>query len=331
MASITQRAGRFFVRVRQRGYPIASKTFTRLSDAKAWGRKVEVAMEAGTWAVDEAPTPTLKEAISEYRRVVASKMKGAKDYAYSFDHFEALGFASKAIDEVTPADLAKWRDAKLQAVKPSTVVRQLAMFSAVFSWAMRERGWIKENPAAMVKRPRVNDGRDRLLSPEERRYLLAAAGSSKAPWLPAALQALGASAMRRGELCSLRKCDVDLEAKVAKLADTKNGRPRLVPLSPAALEGLQALMIAAEKPEAPLIPVDAGSVSKRYAVTVRRARRAYEDDCTAAGVEPENRVLRDIRLHDERHGSISMWASTGLSLSQLMAVSGHRGRCPGVC
>lgn len=325
MASITERGGRFFVRVRQRGYPTATKTFTRLSDAKAWGRKVEVAMESGQWVVEDEPTPTLKEAIGEYRRIVASKMKGAKDYAYRFDQFEALPFSVKAIDEVTSADLAKWRDGKLQEVKPATVTRQLAMLSAIFAWGVRERGWLKANPAAMVKRPRANDGRDRLLSADERRYLLAAAQSSKAAWLSPALQVLSTSAMRRGELCSLRVRDVDFRARVARLADTKNGRPRNVPLSPAAMAGLQELVNAApNKPDALLIPVEAGSVSTRYARTVQRARRANEEDCASAGVEPDSRFLADVRLHDERHGAASLWAAAGLTLPELMHVTGHR-------
>lgn len=327
MATITQRGGRFFVRVRQQGHATVSRTFTRLSDAKAWGRRVEADMEAGRWVVEEESAPTLKEAISEYRRVVASKMKGAKDYAYRFDEFEALSFASKVIAEVTPADLAKWRDAELRGLKPATVVRKLAMLSAIFSWAMRERGWIEDNPARKVTRPRVSDRRDRLLSQGERRYLIAAAKTSKATWLPAALEVLMNSAMRRGELCSLRRRDIDFDARVAHLSDTKNGTARDVPLCPASLAALRTLYEGApNRPDARLVPVgDPGSVSTRFVVTVRRARRAYEEDCAAAGIAADGGFLAGVRLHDQRHAAITQWASTGaLTLPELMAISGHK-------
>jgi integrase len=42
--------------------------------------------------------------------------------------------------------------------------------------------------------------------------------------------------MRRSEMLAMRWGDVDLEARTVLLRDTKNGRPRTVPLSPRALE-----------------------------------------------------------------------------------------------
>jgi len=284
-------------------------------------------MESGRWVVEAQAVPTLRGAISEYRTAVAAKMKGAADYAYRFDIFEALPFASKRIDEVTPFDLSKWRDDLAKTRKPATVVRLLAMMSAVFTWAMKERGWVKSNPACMVARPRVSDRRERVLSDEERRYIMEAATSSKATWLPAVLTLLMHSAMRRGEVFGLRRRDVDFGASVVRLADTKNGSARDVPLCPQSLAALRTLAGAASvKEDAPLVPVgDAGSVSTRFSVTLGRARRAYEANCALAGVEPSSTFLADTRLHDLRHHAITFWATTGaLTLPELMAVSGHR-------
>jgi len=94
-----------------------------------------------------------------------------------------LPFASKTIDKVTPIDLSKWRDELAKTRKPATVVRLLAMMSAIFTWAIKERGWLKVNPASLVRRPRVSDSRARVLSYEEQRYIHAAAATSKAAWL----------------------------------------------------------------------------------------------------------------------------------------------------
>jgi len=197
----------------------------------------------------------------------------------------------------------------------------------VLTWAMKERGWIKANPAQMVARPRVNDRRERVLSDEERGYLMQAAGTSKAEWLPAALTLLMNSAMRRGEVFGLQRKDIDFGACVAFLADTKNGSARNVPLCPKSLAALRLLVDAApNRPDAQLLPVgDAGSVSTRFAATVERARRTYEHDCAAKGVQATPEFLRNVRLHDLRHQAITQWATTGaLSLPELMAVSGHQ-------
>ena len=327
MASITERGGRFLVRVRQHGFPTVTKTFTKRADGAAWARQVQADMEGGRWVAEAERVPTLAECIGEYRKVVAVKMKGAADYSYRFALFEALPFASKRVDEVTPYDLSKWRDSLAKTRKAATVVRLLAMMSAIFTWAMKERGWVKANPLCMVSRPRVSDRRDRLLTDEERRYLMEAAATSKAEWLPAALALLMNSAMRRGEVFALQRKDIDLPAAVAHLADTKAGCSRDVPLCPASLAAIEALLsMTGEAPTAPLLPVgEAGSVSTRFRVTVRRARRAYLDDRERAGKAPSEGFLQNVRLHDLRHVAITRWASTGaLSLPELAAVSGHQ-------
>ena len=326
MASITQRGKRFLVRVRRDGFPTVTKTFTKRADAQAWGRQVEADMEAGRWVAEAQDLPTLAKAIGDYRTTVAAKMKGAADYSYRFDLFEALPFASKPIDEVTPFDLSKWRDDLSATRKPATVVRLLAMMSAIFTWAMKERGWIKTNPACMVARPRVSDRRERVLSEAEQRYINEAAATSRAAWLSPALSLLMSSAMRRGELFALRRQDVDLAASVAYLHDTKNGRPRAVPLAPAAMSAIGKLLDAAPaRADAPLLPVgDVGSVTTRFKVTIGRARATYEADCAAKGEEPSATFLSDIRLHDARHHAITAAASRGdLNLAELMMVSGH--------
>ena len=330
MASITERGGRYLARVRRDGFKLVAKTFTRKSDAVAWARRVEADMEAGRW-VEAAPAapavPTLREALTEYRATVALKMKGAKDYAYRFDFIAAASFAAKPINDITPFDLSRWRDDLAQTRKPATVVRIMALLSGVFTWAMKERGWITANPFAQVRKPCVADGRSRTLTREEWRWLLSTAATSKADWLSPTLIVLGRSAMRRGELFGLQRADVDYSRAVAHLSDTKNGSARDVPLCPEALKALWELdRLAEQRGCAGLLPLGAvESVSMTFTRTVRRARAAYEQDCAREGRAPSASFLMDVRLHDLRHQAVSHWASTGgLSLPELMAISGHK-------
>ena len=327
MASITERDGRFLVRVRRHGFPLAAKTFTRKGDGIAWARRVEADMESGRWERASRRVPTLKAAIAEYRIKVASRMKGAATYAYRFDELEAATFAGKPLNDVSPFDLATWRDAQMEGRKPGTVVRKMAILSSVFTWAMKERGWVTENPFSKVSRPRVADGRARTLTPKEFDYLIAAARSSKAAWLPDVLMVLVRSAMRRGELFALRRSDIDYSASVAHLSDTKNGERRGVPLCPEALEALRALdSRAASRGAESLVPLTAvGSISTRFAQTVIRGRRQYLLDCAERQRVATDGFLVDVRLHDLRHCAISSWAATSaLSLPELMAISGHK-------
>ena len=140
MASIIERKGRFLVRVRLDGFKPVAKTSTSKKDAQAYGRKVEADMESGRYEVEAARAPSLRDAIRDYRTNVVPAMKGWATYRYRLDEFEALPFAHKPVNEVTPADLATWRDQQSARVKPATVLRKLAMISSIFSFCLKERG-----------------------------------------------------------------------------------------------------------------------------------------------------------------------------------------------
>lgn len=327
MASISQRGSRYLVRVRRDGFASVAKTFIKRADAVAWGRRVETDMEAGRWIDEARKVPTLKEAIAEYRLKVAVKMKGAADYSYRFDEFEALPWAAKPVNTVTPFDISVWRDDQMPRLAPGTVVRKLALLSGVFTWCVKERGWMTVNPLSLVSKPRVADGRDRTLSVEEVRYLMETASTSKAAWLSSSLTVLMNSAMRRSELFGLKRQDVDASTSTARLHDTKNGSARDVPLCPRSLAALQELAGAAQaRGDVALLPLGAvGSLSTRFKVTVGRARQTYIADCLATGRECDGSFLLNVRLHDLRHHAVSAWANTGaLSMVELMAISGHK-------
>lgn len=201
------------------------------------------------------------------------------------------------------------------------------MGSSIFNWAARERGWLTQNPTALVRKPRSYDSRTRTLSSDEVTWLMAAATSCKAQWLPSALTVLMHSAMRRSELCGLRRDDVDYALVVAHLMDTKNGSPRNVPLCPRSVQALRVLDGAAkDRGDDVLLPIGpAGSLSTRFTATVRRARSMYLAAFREAGNSPSDRFLTDLRLHDLRHHAVTAWANSGvLSMAELMAISEHK-------
>lgn len=348
MPTIIERGGRFLARARRSGQS-AAKTFTKRADAAAWCRKTEADMEAGRWVDAAAMTataraadaaaeaarviaeanqaPTMAQAMKLYRTRVVAAMKGAATYAYWLDELEAAPMAGKSIDNVTSADLAAWRDEQRAKLAAGTVVRKLGLLGGFFTWCHKERGWIKANPLASVRKPRVNDARDRVLSDDERRYLMAAAGTSRADWLSDVLVVLLQSAMRRGELWGLQRADVDYAQAVAHLADTKNGSARDVPLCPLALAALRRLDEAAEaRRSTALVPLsEPHAVSLAFRRTVARARSQYLGDCAATAVKADPGFLTDVRLHDCRHTAATNWALTGaLSVFELQQVTGHK-------
>lgn len=98
-------------------------------------------------------------------------------------------------------------------------------------------------PLAATARPKLPPGRERRLrgglDGGEEKQILAAAS----PEFGAVIRFALATAMRRGELASLRWDQVDLRRRclVLESAKTKTRKARTIPLSPAALEVLRSL------------------------------------------------------------------------------------------
>ena len=333
MASITNRNGRFLVRIRRDGFKPVSKTFTLKQDAAAWGRMVEAAMESGRWRDAAEAVPTLAAAISTYRDVVAARLKGKGKYGYWFDEIVTAPLGEKLVDQISSRDLSTWRDQQLAAgLKPGTVTRKLGLLSGVLTWCQKERGWLQANPMRSVSRVKFNDARDRVVSEEEYAYLQVVAASGRAKWMADAIDILAYSAMRRSELWGLKPGDIDLERSVASLKDSKNGHARDVPLCPTAAAACKRLSeAAARRPPTGrntyLVPVaEPGAISLAFRRLVGRAHRRYTKDCQRSGTSADPKFMANLRLHDLRHSAVTRWARTGkLTMLELAAVSGHRG------
>lgn len=155
--------------------------------------------------------------------------------------------ADRYMDEITTIDIAGYRDQRLAQINPrtgrqitgNTVRLELALLSSLFNIARVEWGTCRMNPVELVRKPKISNGRDRrLTSGEERR--LSRYFRDKNPQLVIFHLALE-TAMRQGEILSLRWEHLDLQHGVAHLPETKNGSPRDVPLSRKARNYLQIL------------------------------------------------------------------------------------------
>ncbi len=108
------------------------------------------------------------------------------------------------------------------------MVRYLSSLSHVFSKAVKEWEWMRENPIFKIEKPKQAQGRKRVLTDEEQKRLLQACqeSGSKDLFLIVAL-ALG-TGMRKGEIMGLRWRNMQLGEPTGTivLERTKNGRSR---------------------------------------------------------------------------------------------------------
>ena len=100
--------------------------------------------------------------------------------------------------------------------------------------------------------------------------------------------------------------DVDLLRRSVRVTQTKNGHPRVIPLSKAAMG---------------LLPVQNGShkdaEARVFPITGNALRLAWERVKKRSGIE-------DLRFHDLRHEAISRFFEKGLSVPEVASISGHR-------
>lgn len=193
----------------------------------------------------------------------------------------------------------------------ATVNRYRAACQAVLKFARERRmlpkGWQSPFADAETKRKPESRGRERFLSPEEVNRLLAACRASAWPKLRLLVLMAITTGARKGELLGLRFGDLDLTARTAELARTKNGDRRVLPLHEAVIAELRRTGIG--RPEELIFP------GRRGLPRVIEApwRRALKD----AG-------LQGVCFHSLRHTAASHAVRSGKSLYQVGKLLGHR-------
>ena len=305
MATIQKRGDlQWRARVRRRGYPVQTKTFTTKAKAEAWSKQIESEMDRGVFVSRaEAESTTLREALDRYQsEVVAHKRTKGEDAICRW--WAALPIARRPMASIRGKDIAEAvKHKEAEGVGPRTIFAYLATLSHLFTLARREWGMESlGNPAEFVRKPRQPNARDRRLVGDEQAHLLAAAqayGGEIGPLITWAIE----TAMRRGEIAAMRWDHLDQRARVLLIPETKTGTPRRVPLSTAALAVLDGLPRRLD--------------GRVWGMRPDSISQAFERVCKAAGIE-------GLTFHDLRHEATSRLFEKGLGLMEVASITGHK-------
>lgn len=246
MATYQPRDGRITATVRITPHPSQSKTFDTKRDAKAWAMALEVQLRAEK--KQDFAHKTLGEALEKYRDEECIKHRGAKNDINRVNRLMTEVNLDQSIVDADKAMWAKWKNARLEVVKPSSVERDMNLISAFYNWLISELGWLKENPIKDVTRPPATPHRERVIEQAEVDAVIKqlnhvegeppiTIGRQLAVMFLLALE----TGMRSSELCNLTWDRAKLDKKFVYLDTTKNGRPREVPLSPKAIELIKSM------------------------------------------------------------------------------------------
>jgi integrase len=130
---------------------------------------------------------------------------------------------------------------KLLTLADASVNRVIALLQGMFS-RLAATGVLQQNPAKLLKMRRERNIRARVLLPHEFEPFFSAL--AKAPLqFQLLIFLLILTGMRISEALSARWNFVDFDRCYIRLPDTKSGRPRVIPLSPAAVAVLNRLLL----------------------------------------------------------------------------------------
>lgn len=305
MATLRKHGRGWQALIRRRGYPVEVKTLPTKAEAERWARGIEAEMDRGEFVSrTEAEQTTFGQIIQRYMENVTPKKRGHVEETIRLKAMLRNRIAELSMTNVTPQAVARYRDERLGTCKANTVIRDLAVISSIINHARREWGMVIQNPIEVIRKPPMPPGRDRVLTKaEEARLLdeLAPTGRRNPLMQPLAIVAIE-TAMRRGELLSLRWEHVHLERRVIFLPMTKNGQSRYVPLSSRAVMTIRQL----EKSSCGRVfPIGIAAMEAAFLRAVRRA------------------ALGDLHFHDLRHTGASRMASQLPNVIELASVTGH--------
>lgn len=290
-----------------------SKTFSTKGEAVSWSaeRETQIRREKASGIVSRK---TCGDAFDRYGREVSPSKKNPR---WEQTRLATLGeepIGERRLKDIPLAELSsdmlgKWRDKRLSIdqVAGSTVNRDFSLISNVFTVARKEWKWMGASPTTDVRRPANPTPRDRRISMDEIERITLSSGFDECQAVQVKQRAGVAflfaieTAMRAGEICGLRTTDV--EGRVAKLDNTKNGTKRQVPLSKRALELLTYLP-----------PVD--DTGLLFGISAASLDANFRKIKTAASID-------GLTFHDTRHEAITRLAAK-LNVLELARMVGHR-------
>jgi len=211
-------------------------------------------------------------------------------------------FGSKHLYQISPYEVEKYQSVRRQEVSAATCNREVACLKRIFNKAI-EWGKARENPVSKVKFFREDNERLRYLNKDEIVQLL----KECAPHLkPIVLFALN-TGMRKSEILNLKWKDLDLQANLITVTETKSGDFRKIPINSQLKEVLETIE---RHPNCPYVFNYKGE-------RIEDIKKGFNKAVERAGIE-------DFHFHDLRHTFASHLVMGGVSLVAVKELLGHK-------
>lgn len=313
--------------IRVKGYPTLTASFNRKTDARNWINEHEPDMKKGKRLKDfEAAKHTLAELIDRYMANELLERKSDQEKIKMHLTWWKTKIGMYHLNRVDNILLTEYRDklAKEPCLIPrknmepkessktrsnATVNRYMASLSTVLSVAVKEYGWLEDNPMLKVVKKKEPRGRVRFLEDKEVTRLLTECKKQSYELYLCVLIALSTGA-RYGEITNLTWKNIDMEHRQFHFLDTKNGEDRGVAITSNVYNELKEFKKVQNIKSQYIFATKDGR-------TILYLRGQFEKALEAA-------KITDFHFHDLRHTAASYLAKGGASLLEIATILGHK-------
>ncbi|HXF92462.1 MAG TPA: tyrosine-type recombinase/integrase [Nitrospiraceae bacterium] len=277
--------------------------------AEAILAKVKVNLVEGRYFdVSEEQTRTVTELLDRFEQEHVSKLASQRAYRGYLKHFRAF-FGDRTLAEITPKLIVAYKTHRYaDGVKPATINRELACLKKAFNLARREWEWCQDNPVSRVSMEKEANKRDRWLTQEEERRLLAACPA----WLREIVVFALHTGMRLGEILALTWSGVDLFRKTVTVFRSKNGERRTIPINQTVVDLLK------RKARVRSLHTTLVFCSTAHTqIEANNLRRAFR-------LALQEAKIADCHFHDLRHTFATRLVQAKVDLYTVQRLLGHK-------
>jgi len=223
-----------------------SATFSTKREAQEWAAKRETELSARKGG--KVIRRKLADVLDKYMLEITPTKRGAKKEEIRLKALQRHALAQKVMQDITPAELADWRDERMKSVKPASVLREISTLRAVWTQARKgEWNYTDQDPWKEVTKPEPSKARTTTFTDDQVARIVDALGyaggqpSTKRKEVAVALLFSLETAMRAGEIVGMHWEHVYLDKRLVHLPETKNEDARDVPLSKKAVALLECM------------------------------------------------------------------------------------------
>ena len=294
------------VLIRKKGLKVISKTFSTKRLASQFALKIESDTKAQQAVGGMSNTTTFIFASKDYLLNRYPGIRPPRSHEGRIEYWDKW-LGDKQLADITKTDIASGLKELPDRLSNTTVNKYKAAASVVLSYACREFD-LPDNPVRHIRSLSEPSGRVRFLSDSERKLLFNSCLDSQWGKLYLLVMMAITTGSRKGELMNLRWVDIDFDRQTAYVETTKNGQPKVLPLTDEVVKELNRF-----KEQEPALIFNSEIKPNKSYEFYKLWKKALEQA-----------NINDFRFHDLRHTTASYLAQSGASLLEIADVLGHK-------